>query len=46
MHPSAGSYPVLNWITAYELVCGNSLKLNGIVGGLMDDNNYCVLELL
>ena len=46
------SYPVLNWIIAYDLsqvhlltnVCGNSLKLNGIVRGLMDDN--CVLEFL
>ena len=52
MHPSAGYYPVLNWIFAYELiqvglvtsVCASSLKLDGIVRGLMDDN--CVLEFL
>ena len=52
MHPSAGNYPVLNWIIAYELiqiglvtsVCASSLKLDGIVRGLMDDN--CVLEFL
>ena len=39
MHPSAGTYPVLNWIIAYELiqvglltsVCASSLKLDGIV---------------
>ena len=52
MHPSAGNYPVMNWIIAYELiqiglltsVCASSLKLGGIVRGLMDDN--CVLEFL
>ena len=52
MHPSAGNCPVLNWIIPYELswvhfltsVCGNSLKLNRIVRGLMDDNY--VLEFL
>ena len=39
MHPSAGTYPILNWITAHELiqvglltsVCATSLKLDGIV---------------
>ena len=52
MHPSAGTYPVLNWIIAYELiqvglltsVCASSLKSDEIVRGLMDDN--FVLEFL
>ena len=52
MHSSAGTYPVLNLIIAYEQiqvglltsVCSSCLKLDGIVRGLMDDN--CVLEFL
>ena len=40
----------MNWIVAYKLIqfdlltsaCASSLKLDGIMRGLMDDN--CVLE--
>ena len=50
MHPSPGNYPVLNWLynclrtdTSW-LADASSLKLDGIVRGLMDDN--CVWEFL
>ena len=51
MDPS-DDFPVLNWRIAYELIqvcllksiCASSLKLDGIMRGLMDDN--CVLEFL
>ena len=46
MHPFAGYYPVQNrqQMNAYELsVIYSSLKLDGIMRGLMDDS---VLELL